>query len=352
MKIFFISSKHFDDLLESLSKQCAVYVPKKIEGSWVYRKYVSGSPFEFNDTCAIQPAKSFMFVAAEKVAEYPSGEPDKVIKAEPVAIIGMKACDVRGLECLDAQFLTGDFIEPFYEARRKNSIIITTECYNPENTCFCNLMAIVPFVKEDTGAKGIDLNISVAQGGFLLDALSEKGQKIVDENKTLFNEPSSAMLQERDKKRAELIAKLEAINKDYKTSKSRKELLREKLLSDKWQIAVEPCVECGACLFVCPTCHCFLLYDQKAGGKNERFKVWDACIYSGYARMAGGGSPRPRHLERFRHRFLHKYDYFVDNFKIEACTGCGRCIRGCMGNIDIRKVFKLMDIEEDIPVNK
>ena len=352
VKTFFISTENLDKLLESLSKKGKLYVPRKIENRWVYREYSAGVPFEFNDTCAIQPVKSFLFVAREKVADYPSGEPDKFISADPITIVGLKPCDVRSLEVYDSQFLTGDYIEPFYEARRKKSIFITTECYNPEETCFCNMLDIEPYATEESGKKGLDMNISPTDGGYLVDALSEKGQKIVGENSELFKEAPSEMTGQRDKKRAELKAKLEEINKDYKTSKSWRELCHEKLLSDKWQSAVAPCVECGACLLACPTCHCFLLYDSKGEGKNERYKAWDGCIYSGYARMAGGANPRPRHLERFRYRFLHKYDYFVEESGIAACTGCGRCIRGCSGNIDVRKVFKLMDVKEDIPVNK
>ncbi|MCK5557195.1 MAG: 4Fe-4S dicluster domain-containing protein, partial [Candidatus Hydrogenedentes bacterium] len=93
----------------------------------------------------------------------------------------------------------------------------------------------------------------------------------------------------------------------------------------------------------CPTCHCFLLYDQKGQENFERLKVWDACVYAGYSRMAGGGTPRPFLVERFRHRYVHKFDQIVERHGIEGCSGCGRCIEACPGNIDMRKVFKALD---------
>jgi ferredoxin len=40
----------------------------------------------------------------------------------------------------------------------------------------------------------------------------------------------------------------------------------------------------------------------------------------------------------------------VENFKMIGCTGCGRCIAGCPGKIDKRKVLssifedKVMDV--------
>lgn len=113
---------------------------------------------------------------------------------------------------------------------------------------------------------------------------------------------------------------------------------------DEWQEGVSTCVECGACLFACPTCYCFLLHDYPVkGGGAVRAKAWDACIYGGYHLMAGGGSPRADLVKRFRNRWLHKFDYFVDAFGFESCCGCGRCISCCPGQIDLRKVIKSLE---------
>jgi predicted aldo/keto reductase-like oxidoreductase len=37
---------------------------------------------------------------------------------------------------------------------------------------------------------------------------------------------------------------------------------------------------------------------------------------------------------------MKKFDFFVDNLKMPACCGCGRCIEVCPGKIDIREVLK------------
>ena len=55
-----------------------------------------------------------------------------------------------------------------------------------------------------------------------------------------------------------------------------------------WQEFSADCVECGACTNICPTCHCFYLYDQTLGpDKFERIRTWDSCLLSTYHRMAG-----------------------------------------------------------------
>jgi formate hydrogenlyase subunit 6/NADH:ubiquinone oxidoreductase subunit I len=100
------------------------------------------------------------------------------------------------------------------------------------------------------------------------------------------------------------------------------------------------CVECGGCNFICDTCHCFLLTDKKEGHINKRLKLWDACLYANYARVAGGANPLKRRAQRLRFRFTKKFDFFVDNLGMPACCGCGRCIEVCPGKIDIREILK------------
>jgi len=106
-------------------------------------------------------------------------------------------------------------------------------------------------------------------------------------------------------------------------------------------------VACTACTNICPTCHCFLLYDQLAGEGAERFervKVWDSCLYADYSRMAGVGgvkpNPRAELRSRLENRILHKFQWFPENFGRLACVGCGRCIDACMGGEDLRRLLK------------
>ncbi|MDD5356059.1 MAG: 4Fe-4S dicluster domain-containing protein, partial [Candidatus Omnitrophica bacterium] len=115
--------------------------------------------------------------------------------------------------------------------------------------------------------------------------------------------------------------------------------------SQIWKDEAKTCVECGSCNFICPTCHCFFLGDSKEENKNIRRKLWDACLYKDFAVVAGGANPRKRLFQRLRNRYDKKFAFFPNTLGIIACTGCGRCISGCPGKIDIRRILKNMAAE-------
>ncbi len=346
--ISFISDSDFEKLLDNLENKGRVYIPQALEsidGREYYNYEIRSEDKKFNyfGFRPSQPLKTFLFSRRMKVAEYPAGDKDKDFTVnEQVFIVGAAACDIESLRSLDVVFLDEAFTDIFYRARRDNTFIITEDCSEPRETCFCTLAGNNPYPE-----KGFDLNLSRIEGGYIIEAGSEKGEEVLGQNSPLVSNATDAHLKKRDEIRSKTAEKIIEQNKEYELTKSRHDILEIQRESDDWYEHVKTCVECGACLFSCPTCHCFLLYDQKSSdGKFQRIKGWDVCVYSGFSKMAGGSSPRLGLMERFRHRYLHKLEYFPKNFGFEACTGCGRCIEGCMGKIDMRKVFKALDIEK------
>ncbi len=344
-KTYFISGTDFERLLDVLGKNSKIYIPGEAEDHkgivrYPYAERTEGDDYVFRGYRPSDPLKTFLFAGRTKVAEYPAGSGDTpALSDEPVTIVGAAACDVESVKSLDAVFLQEEFTDIFYQNRRANTVIVSADCDYPRENCLCTLAGIAPYAAE-----GFDLNISSADNGYIVEVGSDKGVDIVAEKKELFADVPAELIAERDKKRAAAKEKVKDINKEYELSKSRQELLEIQRESDGWYEHVSACIGCGACLFSCPTCHCFLLYDrQNESGTYSRIKEWDACSYAGYSKMAGGGSPRLGLMERFRHRYLHKFDYFPTNFGFEACSGCGRCIEGCMGKIDMRKVMKALD---------
>ncbi|MBM4018103.1 MAG: hypothetical protein FJ288_07195 [Planctomycetes bacterium] len=287
--------------------------------------------------------KSFLQPALERVAVYtaegpaPEGSRPAV---EPRALVGLRACDLQALAYLDKVFLEGEFRDPFYEARRRNQVLVTVDCAEAHETCFCTALGGRPFA-----VAGFDLNLTPISGGYLLEAGSDKGRAVLQEAGHLVASPTARQAAERDAVRQATVEAIERQTGGLRLPENIQELLLAAQKSEKGVPAAGQCVECAACTFICPTCYCFYLHDQAAGPEAfERLRTWDSCILGDYSRMAGPPgakpTPRPRLRTRFVNRLLHKYAFGPQQFGMLGCTGCGRCVEACYGKIDIRQVLR------------
>jgi ferredoxin len=111
-----------------------------------------------------------------------------------------------------------------------------------------------------------------------------------------------------------------------------------------WEDVSFSCINCGTCTFACPTCWCFDIQDETRSLSGVRMKNWDSCMYPLFTLHGSGHNPRGTKLHRVRQRFMHKLKYFVDKYdRGIQCVGCGRCVRLCPVNIDIRRVALMMN---------
>ena len=118
------------------------------------------------------------------------------------------------------------------------------------------------------------------------------------------------------------------------------DVLMEKFDSPIWEELYKPCLACGTCTFVCPTCQCYDIKDYNTGNGVQRYRCWDSCMYSDFTMMAHGNN-RTSQMQRFRQRFMHKLVYFpANNDGMYSCVGCGRCVEKCPSALNIVKVIK------------
>jgi len=348
MQLYFSAQKNFFAFLKGLSTDFQIYTLKETKRlypkgeSYLNEKTFLWERFSAKETTNIIyeeyrstiPIKSFFFKAYEKVADYPK-EAD-LVKGKPSCIVGAKSCDLKSFITEDHVFLKGDYIDPKYSLHRENNLIISSDCSNFKSVCFCLHLDIAPYPKD-----GFDLNLSQIDNGFVVEVGSEKGMALIEKKGTLFQQARKEHIEKRENKRKNLVDRLQKSIEQLKmpTIGEWPRLIKEKCESQVWANKSSTCVECGACTQICPTCHCFLLGDQKVAFGYERFKIWDSCQYNGFARVAGGASPRARRSQRLRNRYVKKFDYFPTIMNEIACTGCGRCIEACPGKIDMREVF-------------
>ena len=342
--IIHISQSALTTAIKKINAEYPLIIPSN-NGNQYYLKYYPVNEWEdksdfYSPIRTAQPLKSFFYPPKEKVVRYPDAK-NKTQDFQAKVIIAPKACDIHALRIIDKVYLEGDYPDPGYVQNREKNIIISADCIDAGEYCSCTLVNFKPFPETD-----FDLNLSKIKNFYLLEIGTEKGQKLVDKYFDKFKEATKDQIEERDRIRQDIVSKVKKINQEFKYYKSHQESIEKHLNSDEWHNLSKTCVECGICTQICPTCHCFQLYDQPVEDKFERIKVWDSCFFAGYSRMAGGLTPRLSLAERFKNRFYHKFDSFVTNFGVEACTGCGRCSEGCMGSIDLREV--LMELEKKV----
>jgi ferredoxin len=282
-----------------------------------------------------EPLKSVVFPVSEKVSPYFGTEAE--YPGRPVVIVGARSCDLEALVVYDQVLATGELADPFYQARRNNLIIISADCTDCGQTCFCTMVNGQPFPK-----RGFDLNFSPVESGYIVAIGTSRGEQIVKEDKNLFELATAEQLKERDKNRKQMTDQVQAQNQEFtcRCNISWTEAHKINLQNQTaWKQITKNCVECSSCNLVCPSCSCFLLLDQPENGRYGRYKVWDACLKNGYAKVAGGANSRPKLFERLQNRYHCKFDYSFERLGRYTCVGCGRCIDGCAANIDMRRVY-------------
>ena len=338
MRIVFLSD--LKPLLGAIAAQMDLYIPKNAGTHYVYDRYDPSAdvPVEVNHIRVCTPSKEFLFPLRELAAVFP--EPLEPKEIEPFAVFGLKDCDLRSIEILDKVFAEQEFEDPFYVKRREKMFIISSDCSDPADSCFCNVLNGRPFAQS-----GFDLNVSKVKGGFVVEAGSPKGEELLKTNSELFIQAGDDVLAERQVQRAETQKQLEQNNADLKFDAPVNEIVENGQDSDIFDQEATTCVECQACTRVCPTCHCFYLYDTKKDDYFSKMKMWDSCMRIAYAEVAGGANPRKALGDRLRHRFMHKFSYFLERYGVDMCVGCGRCVDAEAGDVDIRAVLKKLNEE-------
>lgn len=267
------------------------------------------------------------------------------IKPEDLAsrdfvVFGMKPCDVQAVAVLDRVFLV-DPVDTFYKARREHGTIVSLACNEPSESCFCKAFGI------DCTEPNADVATWVVGDTLYWNAITEKGEKLTESVKSLFEgadaSDDKALADSKATVKA-IVEKLPYSNLSLKNWNG--DVLTEKFNSPVWEELYKPCLACGTCTFVCPTCQCYDIKDYNTGHEVKRYRCWDSCMYSDFTMMAHGNN-RNSQLQRFRQRFMHKLVYFpANNDGMYSCVGCGRCVDKCPSSLNIVKVIKAFEKQE------
>jgi len=293
-------------------------------------------------TIARQASKELYMPRTETLFTYREGKVVPVdLQEERRIIFGVRPCDARAVALLDHVF-DGDpdaepatapggdrvYQDPYFANRRKNTLMIGLACNQPLSTCFCTSVGGGPFSTDGLDQLWTDLG-----DRYLVEAVSERGKAFLSEVSGL-RETGDEDVRQKDEIAARAEESLSGPDVQGITQK-----LDRMYDSPFWQKVDLSCLRCGACTYLCPTCHCFDIQDEGDRREGQRVRNWDTCQFSLFTLHASGHNPRTSGKERMRQRIMHKFNYYVENFGVIACVGCGRCVRECPVNLDIRAVL-------------
>jgi formate hydrogenlyase subunit 6/NADH:ubiquinone oxidoreductase subunit I len=266
------------------------------------------------------PLKRLFFPMTEVVLEFDhQPEGDVELKSEPLVpdtelvVMGARPCGVAALEALD-QVFHWDYDDVRYSARRERTTLVSFACTKPDPSCFCTSVGGSPH-----NAAQSDVLVFLGEDGqALMQVNSDKGARFIDQLGDLVNAaPAGTQLPTPP----ELKAKFDP--EQVKT------WLDENFENEFWTDVSLKCLGCGACSYLCPTCHCFDIVDEASWHAGQRRRNWDCCSHPMFTAHASGHNPRPDQASRCRQRVMHKFKYFPERFEKIACVGCGRCVRAC-----------------------
>jgi len=331
-----INKNDLNALYARIAQSNGLYLPVKAAGKTNFAAWDENAVVDLDSLKTVKSPKDAFFPQSENL--YSCNKEDGKTKitaeklvSEPFVVFGIRGCDVRGLAVLDRVFLS-EPVDSYYAARRAHGVLVSYACHAPETSCFCATFGI------DCAAPEGDVVTWMIGDELYWEAKTEKGEALTAQVRDLLTEADAAQVEAEQTAIRSIYAKLP--NGKLSLEGWGAEAANTRFDSPLWEQLYKPCLACGTCTFVCPTCQCYDIKDYNTGNGVQRYRCWDSCMYSDFTMMAHGNN-RTSQMQRFRQRFLHKLAYYPANNEGEfSCVGCGRCVDKCPSHLNIVKVIK------------
>ena len=337
-----IAKENLSALFQSIAENQELYLPVEVSGQVNYKAWTPDAKVSLETLKTVKSPKDAFFPQSENL--YTVQRDGKKLSIQPEAlkeqnfvVFGMKACDIQGVKVLDNVFLS-DPVDSFYAARREHGTIVAMACHEPEESCFCKEFGI------DCAEPAADVATWMVDGELYWKALTDKGEALTKAVESLLTEADGTDAEKLETEKTAIRAIVEKLPySDLSLEGWNGDALTEKFNSPVWEELYKPCLACGTCTFVCPTCQCYDIKDYDTGHGVQRYRCWDSCMYSDFTMMAHGNN-RTSQMQRFRQRFMHKLVYYpANNNGMYSCVGCGRCVEKCPASLNIVKVIKAFE---------
>lgn len=340
MKVVRIDQKNWEEGLKLLHNDYRLFGPIKTGQTSQFKQLEAGELPDLSIQNTHLSAKSVVYPQSQDMFTYTLDENAedhhlmKPVETDPSQqiVFAIRPCDAAAFQIARKNFDSSEYRDPYWCDSFEKTIKVGLACQHPSRSCFCTSTGIGPFSEE-----GLDLLMAEENKDFMLKAITDKGEALLE--KAGWTSAGDEAVFERLGGEAE-----KRISSSIETDQIEKMPAKDLFEAPFWEDVAFACINCGTCTFSCPTCWCFDIQDENQLQSGKRMRNWDSCMFPLFTLEGSGHNPRSAKYQRVRQRFMHKLKYYSDKYESGIqCVGCGRCIKLCPVNIDIRHVSKLMN---------
>jgi NAD-dependent dihydropyrimidine dehydrogenase PreA subunit len=294
---------------------------------FAFAPLVNAADLRLDYDVTILPPKKYFQPQCETLLKFDRQKGfESVFDDDPFVVFGVHPYDMVAIRQIDKLF-SEDQYDAHYMKRREQATIVVSDVQTASPDVFAGCMGTAT-IKE-----GFDILVTNIDNDYIVDIRTPKGETLAE---TIKDAPDADDISLKLRKLvwAENTERLQKHKLDVRYDTLPK-LLEKSYEHPVWEEKAERCYSCGSCNLVCPTCYCFDVRDDVDWTlqKGQRQRVWDGCLLSEFAAVAGGHNFRRHRADRYRHRYYRKGKYIPEKIGEIACVGCGRCITACTANI-------------------